>query len=423
MEPGVRFLGLDELPVEARQKWAASRVWAARQAPYLATALLALVAVVVDQSEVHGPAPYDLRRFPVDRGWRVYLDQAELTELPVPVIGYWLVHQVTHLIRDHAVRYPGTAAAGGAPLGNRDPDSVRWNVATDCEINDDLNAGAVELPEDAPLPGHFDLPDGWLAEQYWHALEGSVLPDVDCGSGTDGEARDWDSDKPGVDGPSGELIKREVARRVLESMEAGGMPGGWQRWAEQLTSPRENWRRHLSSTIRRGVADVAGRIDFTYQRPSRRNGVSPGVILPSMRQPAPRVAILIDTSGSMRDAQLGQALAEVNGVVRSIGVARRDLRVICCDEKAYNAQKVFDARAIQLEGEGGTDLREGLAAVAELRPTPHLVVVLTDGHTPWPEQAPRGQQVVVGLLDREGTVPPWAKRILIDTRAEAGETE
>lgn len=418
MEPGVRLLGLDSLSAPARQTWTAARVWAAAQAPYLATALLALQPVVVDQSGVDGEPPYDLRRLPVDRGWHVYLDPNVLTDLDVPAVGHWLVHQVAHLIREHARRFPGSdtapAQGHGELFGRRGPEAARWNVAADLEINDDLEAGRITLPPDAPLPADLGLPDGWLAEQYWHALEGRALPEGDCGSATDARRRDWESDQPGLDGPASGLIRREVAHRLLKAQEAGRMTGGWVRWAEDVLAPKENWRRQFASAIRRGAADAVGRVDFTYERPSRRGSAAPGLILPSLRQPTPRVAIVIDTSASMRDRQLAQALAEVNGVVRAVGVGRRDLRVICCDERAYAAQRVLDARALLLEGGGGTDLGQGLQAAAELRPRPHVLVVLTDGHSPWPERGPQGVRVVVGVLDAEGTAPVWAKRVLID---------
>jgi predicted metal-dependent peptidase len=95
-----------------------------------------------------------------------------------------------------------------------------------------------------------------------------------------------------------------------------------------------SWQRVLSSAVRRGVADVAGRVDFTYRRPSRRAAAIPDVVLPSLRQPIPQVAMVLDTSGSMSDQMVGQALAEVSGVLRGLGVGRRRLRVVCCDATA-----------------------------------------------------------------------------------------
>lgn len=64
---------------------------------------------------------------------------------------------------------------------------------------------------------------------------------------------------------------------------------------------------------------------------------------------------------------------------------------------------------------------QGLTAAARLRPRPQLVVVLTDGYTPWPKDAPRFR-VIVGLIGPwEGEAPPappaWARTVRIGEAA------
>jgi predicted metal-dependent peptidase len=210
-----------------------------------------------------------------------------------------------------------------------------------------------------------------------------------------------------------ELVRRDAAQRMESYRARGELAAGWRRWVDELLNPTVNWRRMLASAVRRGVAEVAGRVDFTYRRPSRRASGIPDVILPSLRQPLPQVVIVLDTSGSMGGDLLGQALGEVNGVLRGLGLARQSLRVICCDAEAYQVQRVIDAREVRLAGGGGTDMGAGLAAAVALRPRPDLVIVLTDGHTPWPRQ-PARVRVVVGLLDPQGSVPDWATAVPID---------
>ncbi|HEX9527364.1 MAG TPA: hypothetical protein VF951_07695, partial [Streptosporangiaceae bacterium] len=135
----MRTSGLGDLTVELRQRWAASRVWAARQAPYLATALLALEPVIAGPDDAAGR---DLSAYPVDRNWHVYLDPAVLERTDVPTLGFWLVHQVSHLLRRHADRYPVPGEEEQSPrVGAPTPEQRRWNFATDAEINDDLHAG------------------------------------------------------------------------------------------------------------------------------------------------------------------------------------------------------------------------------------------------------------------------------------------
>jgi hypothetical protein len=450
----VRLLRVDDLPRSTGRRWSAGRVWAAHEAPYLASALLALDPVVVETEE--RDPPVDLRAFPADRAWHVYIDPSVLERVEVGEVGFWLLHQVGHLLREHGVRFPGAPApepGGGGPFGARTREQRRWNVAGDAEINDDLYTTKLELPEGAIHPAQLGLPEGWTAEQYWDALlsgettarsdpvesrgfgqaEGlAVEPgpstsgaadsgEHDCGTGCDGQDRDWNCNKPGLSAVGARLVARDTARRIREhTRQRGDTPAGWQRWAEEILEPSVNWRRQLAAHVRRGAADVTGRVDFTYRRPSRRASAVPDVVLPSLRQPLPQVALVIDTSGSMSDSMLGQALGEVTGVLRSLGVARRNLRVIACDAQAYRAQRVRDLGAIRLEGGGGTDMGAGLDAAAALRPRPDLIIVLTDGYTPWRAAPPQGMRVVVGLMDRGGNTPDWAETVLIGEAAGIG---
>jgi predicted metal-dependent peptidase len=384
----------------------------------MATALLALTPVVVDQSGEHPDRRHDLSAFPVDERWHVYVDPEDLAQTDVETLGFWLLHQATHLLRHHASRHPEENRGGlPPPLSGRSPAQMRWNLAADAEIDDDLRAGAMVIPDCAITPASIGLPDDWLAEQYYDVL--ATRPDypgnsADCGSGCDGCQRPWNCSRPGLGALDSRLLGRDVARRIREHQRRrGDVPTGWQRWADDLLEPTVDWRRALASAVRRGVADTAGRVDFTYRRPSRRATVVPEVIFPSLRQPLAHVAVVIDTSGSMSDQMLAQALGEVRGVLRSVGVARHNLRVVCCDAGAYGAQHVLDAHDVRLLGGGGTDMGAGLAAVGNLRPRPELVVVLSDGHTPWPPGPPSGTRVVVGLMDPVGSVPDWATSVPI----------
>jgi predicted metal-dependent peptidase len=107
------------------------------------------------------------------------------------------------------------------------------------------------------------------------------------------------------------------------------------------------------------------------------------------------------------------ALAEVEGLLRSLGLARQ-VRVLACDVAVGPAQRVSSARQVELVGGGGTDMGAGIEAAAGLRPRPAVTVVLTDGFTPWPGQPPRGMRVVIGLLgDRAPDAPGWAHAVRI----------
>jgi predicted metal-dependent peptidase len=196
-----------------------------------------------------------------------------------------------------------------------------------------------------------------------------------------------------------ELVRRQVATDALaHAQQAGWLPGGLRRWAEQIVAPRVDWRRALAAELRRGIADTTGRTDYTYRRPSRRASAVSGVILPALRRPVPQVAVVCDTSGSMTDDLLARVLAEVDGILRGVGVRAEGVRVLACDAAVHTARRVRHAGQVELVGGGGTDMGAGITAALAGRPRPNVVVVLTDGFTPWPATGPKGTKVVIGLL-------------------------
>jgi len=192
------------------------------------------------------------------------------------------------------------------------------------------------------------------------------------------------------------------------------VPAGMLRWAEEVLSPRVNWRKVLAAELRRAVFEVSGAVDYSYRRPSRRAAAVSGVVLPALRRPMPELAVVCDTSGSMTESLLAAALAEVEGLLRALGLARQ-VRVLACDTAVAPAQRVTSARQVQLVGGGGTNMGAGIAAAVALRPRPAVTVVLTDGYTPWPAAAPKGTRVVVGLLGPGApAAPPWARAVRVE---------
>ena len=347
--------------------------------------------------------------------------------------GIVLVHHVCHLLRTHGERAQGA--------GVRPDEAADWVRAADAEINDDLVPAGLDLPGQPVLPRDLRADDGLLAEQYFDAIRraasgfggigGWVSPEpaelrsgrgggngrsgpwLDCGTGADGIPR------PGQ-GPGGlprwqaELLQRQVAQDVMAHGKLPGtVPAGLLRWAEEVLTPKVNWRAVLAAELRRAVAEVSGAVDYSYRRPSRRSAVAGPVVLPALRRPVPEVAVVCDTSGSMTEDLLAMVLAEVEGLLRALGLARQ-VRVLACDTAVAPVQRVSSARQVELIGGGGTDMGAGIGAAAALRPRPAVTVVLTDGYTPWPAVAPKGMRVVVGLLGETAPdAPPWARAVRV----------
>jgi predicted metal-dependent peptidase len=343
----------------------------------------------------------------VDRRWRCYVNPDFVAQTPVEQLAAVWIHEVAHLLRDHHGR------AGRLPV-ELAADHRRVNLAQDCEINDDLLADGLRLPPGRIEPGTFGLPAGKLFEEYLPGIPASPLV-AQCGSGAHGHAEPWDIDAGvGVSPTEAEAVRRYTADAVRAHQRSrGSVPAGWKRWADSVLEPTVDWRQVLAGSVRQAVAWASGAVDYTYQRPSRRSGALPRVVLPSLRRPAPAVAIVVDTSGSMSDDDLAVALAEVTGVLRGVGIRGNRVTVLACDAAVTVARRVASVEEVELAGGGGTDMRVGIAAALALPTAPDIVVVLTDGETPWPDE-PSSARIIAGLIGAAPPDPPgWVEAIRI----------
>jgi predicted metal-dependent peptidase len=387
----------------------AARVRAAHQRSYFAPALFSLVPVETDL----------IGSMAVDSHWRLYYNDAWVAAHTVEQNASLLIHEVSHLLRDHEKR---RKAAG---IG----DERRWNTAGDCEINDDLHAEGFPLPGDPPMPGTYGLQSGDTAESYYKQLPASPpanrraavvdeqQPSLDCGSGAHGERRFWelpadegaDDGVPGVDRIKAELVRREVARRIGETFFPGDVPDAWRRWARATLTPKVDYMATLRHVVRRALREsTLGRYDRTYRRPHRRQACYGEFIMASFYQPRPRPGFLIDTSGSMGDTQLARAVSELGGLTRQLGYGA-DVVVACCDAAVHETRKAFASAPIELFGGGGTDIGVGLRAFIERRVAPiDLLVIVSDCRSPWPKEVPPFPVITIRVGD--GTPPPWGNQ-------------
>lgn len=411
------------------QKLSAAKLWlvsspvgapnaaAPRDLAYLSQPLYSLIAVENDQ----------VSTMTCDQWWRIYINAVWLEQASVPEIGAELAHVTWHLLQDHAAR---------AHDCDVDLSTVpAWTTATDVAVTHTLTPDRV-CPDRLPTAAQEGLRSGRSAEEYFATLSrlaasgGSAdgrkgggelaAPFEGCGSGADGIHRNYDrspdADLGAIDAFEAHELRRIVAIEFRGHLQHRGTdPGNDLRWIAQVLQPEIPWEPLLTSAARQAVGWAAGRGDYTYRRPSRRSSSASGVILPGQHRSVPRVSIIIDTSASVDDKLLARALGEVDGVIGSLGIPGANITIYSVDAAVHTTQNLRHANDAQLVGAGGTDLRIGLAAVERQRPRPDIVIVFTDGDTPWPTSPPPGTTILIALLGRRGqalpSTPRWAVRV------------
>jgi predicted metal-dependent peptidase len=395
------------------------RTLASFRAPYLASTLFALAIV---------PAK-GIGTFAVDKKGRIYVDEDLIgSRWTLEQAAWVMIHEVWHWALNHGDR--SQALCAGMTIEKQSEEAQTLNIAADLEINGGMKEAGANLPPDGMFPQDMKLPIHLPMEAYYELLKQknppkSSKPKPECGSGAHGQPRAWEiGDSDGQEsGDAGrelteteqELIRDALASSVKDASKTrGSVPMFADRWAsDRLAPPKVPWERELKAQISNAVVMLSGASDYTWQKPCRR-GSPTGVIMPKLVKPTPEVSCVIDTSGSMSNDMVAQALAEVNGVVRAIG--QREVPVICCDATSGQAQRVTSATAVKIKGGGGTDMRIGINAAIEQCPASKIVVVLTDGYTPWPEQMPAGYQLIVALIGSTDvdSVPSFARAIIVE---------
>ena len=410
---------------DARLRIMAARIIAQGRWPYVSTLLFSLRLVETDYEVVPTMA--------VDAGWRLYYSKEFVLNETPEALATVLLHESLHCLMSHSARF--------ASLDQLSGNSTIWNIAGDCSINEILDESQMVWTEKvSPVKfSHFleqGLEPGMLTETSyfkllkWQEENSNAWTILDCGSIIDNRNRDYeiakdDKNNPIVKKEQQDIVRDRVAADILQSSKnRGNLPAGLVRWAESYLEPKLDWRRILGTKLRKAVASIAGRRDYSYVRPSRRQSamkqMGSSIVLPAMRQPAPpRVAIVVDTSGSITEDDLKQMISEVFGIVKAVGVSS-GINVIACDAIAYPAQKLRSSSSInslKFKGGGGTDMGEGIKAALLIKPIPHIVVVLTDGYTPWPVEKPRNCETFIAVLTRNETekeVPNWIQTIVIE---------
>jgi predicted metal-dependent peptidase len=344
-------------PNDAPQRMVASALaQLRRESPFFATLALFARIEVTD-------------RFPTAAtdGRDIFVNPAFFADLPPPQRVGVILHEVLHAALQHLPR-----------RGARDAE--RWNLAADVVVNGMILAQpGLDLPVDVirkPALEHLSV------EEVYHAmltapessgpadaLRGDLREPPDGGALTaawrEGLAAHW-------------RHALEQARVISQTSGQGKLPAGLAREFGMLAGARLDWRALLWRFLVQTPVDFSG---------FDRRFIGRGYYLEELAGEAVRVAVAVDTSGSVKADMIQALLNEVQGILRAYP------HIACAlyyaDAALYGPfDLTADSPIPPPVGRAGTDFRPFFAALPRLEPTPALAVYLTDGFGPFPAEPP-----------------------------------
>lgn len=302
-------------------------------------------------------------------GVRTYLHPEVVATLPTRELDALLLHQVLHAALEHPRR-----------RGQR--DARRWNRAADIVVS-----GLVASTGLPAADRHLAL-EHQRVEDVYAALE--RMPDEGVHD-SDDLLGDPPQDAPAPGQASGSSLGTQWARirAMAQTMAAlGGGSGqeslGLQRELGGIDAARLDWKAQLWRHLIRTPVDYGG-----YDR----RFIGRRLYLEALDEDALRLAIVVDTSGSIDDAALRIFTTELNAIIGTYPHIRATLYYADVDVHGpYDLRT--NAPLPPPQGGGGSDFRGALRTVPDDQ---DLIVYLTDGYGRFPEHAPRAAVIWVVL--------------------------
>ncbi len=290
-----------------------------------------------------------------------------------------LLHEVLHAALRHVPRRSG-----------RDPKL--WNIAADIVINGMLAKEGYQLPEG----GLRDTGREHLSTEEVYELllrDGQQQPTStwadlleqppsDTGAPSDSQQNspnDGSSESQSSSADSWEQAL-EQARLVAQSSTYGSIPAGMQREMSMVSGEQLDWRSLLWRYMVRSAVDFQG---------FDRRFIGQRLYLDALEIETIRVAIAVDTSGSIDHGDLQQFLGEVRAVLRAY--PHLACTLYYADTALHGPHRLSARGPIPAPiGGGGTDFRPFFERIGRhgSRERADVAIYLTDGWGSFPTKTP-----------------------------------
>jgi predicted metal-dependent peptidase len=199
--------------------------------------------------------------------------------------------------------------------------------------------------------------------------------------------------------------QQRMAGAAQQAMQAGKMGAALARIVDHMLQPQLPWRMLLARYMTASARD-----DYSFQRPSRREGTA---ILPSIHSRQVELVVVVDTSGSISDGEIQEFISEVDAIK---GQMRARITLLACDDKlnenspwVFEPWETFQAPR-DMKGGGGTSFKPPFEWL-DKQQQPDLLVYFTDAEGAFPEREPA--YPVIWLVKGKEQVP-WGQRIQLN---------
>ncbi|MGB5259096.1 MAG: VWA-like domain-containing protein [Gammaproteobacteria bacterium] len=355
-----------------------------------------------------------------------YYNPEYINSLTLEQTQFALAHEALHCALSHFAR-------------REHRNAQRWDVACDLAINPILiREGMTAVPGALYNVGY----EGMMAEeiyplvkenneeqphdQHLYGKESHTTQPPQDGRNSQPDGRDSDGEEGGGGSGGSEQMdagepeplsesekeqlsiqwRQRLAGAAQQAMQAGKLGGSLRRLVDHLLQPQLPWRMLLARYM-----NAASRDDYSYMRPSRREGEA---IFPSLRSAQTDIVVVVDTSGSIQTQEMREFVSEIDAIK---GQVRARITLLACDVRlspeapwVYEPWEAF-ALPDDIRGGGGTSFTPPFAWVEEQGLIPDLLVYFTDAEGEFPEQEPRFP--VIWLVKGREPVP-WGQRIQLN---------
>ena len=367
-------------------------------------------------------------------GIRIAFGPEFLESLTDSELDFVMMHEILHVVLQHCIRGEGR-------------DHERMNIACDIVVNSNIllenkmDLRSITLSqwgESMHIAPNGKEGHEYTAEQVYDMLpptplqkeKGIPSPGWEKGRAKQkqGNPKDlpsggqsWDDHTQWGQYEEDDTLRDVWVKQFAEACEAitirektigrGTLPLFAQRLLAKLRDPQVDWRTILNEFVQEEVND------YSFSPPDRRFQDSP-FFLPDFNEMGRNgepvdILFMIDTSGSMSDAEITAAFSEVKGAIDQFDGKLKgwlgffDAAII--EPKPF--ESVDDVLKIKPAGGGGTDFQIIFEYVHQNMENnlPACIIILTDGYAPFPKEHLAKDIPVLWLIDNDNVEPPWGK--------------